>query len=532
MTADVKYQDDIAQISYLYETTYPGHAINIYMSKSDDVVPTRGRAHTRHGTVNPWELGQNYLGLAQCGNRDIAAPQIDAFVALGRTPTPAEFATHGQPAIMRSKKVKLMFQVSPMALEYAKFRWETRGRAKRDARHGWSKIPLSHDFFSPTNDPKSAGADKRPAILIGFHWLEHGGAEKLAFDTVEWALEAGLRVFVISELDGIHRLQTKLPDHPDVTFLRSDRYLPAEDVPRFVRNLVEIENIKVIHIHHCSPIYEALPAIKSSLPGVEIIDSTHIDEHFDGGFVRISGVWSNFVDHHHIISRELAELYTQKFQVRKKLVLGRLLERSDKDITLSPFSLTAGQKTLTVAFVGRMTHQKRPGLLAAQMRALAKWAVAKDIKIAFEIVGEGPHLNPLKALVSRYNLTALTKFHEANSDVRAVLEASDILLLPSSNEGLALVCYEAIEHGAIPITSDVGAQSELIPEALLTDANPLKALSRTVDVVSDLLDDSDKLAAVQKELTEKYHAIRAEPTAQEVLSVLYLRAAQVNAEDQ
>jgi glycosyltransferase involved in cell wall biosynthesis len=525
VTADAKYQDEIAQISYLYETTYPGHAVNIYMSKSDDIVPLRGRAHTRNGTVNPWELGQNYLGLATCGSRDGAAPQIDAFVSLGRTPTPAEFATHGQPAAMRSKKVKLLFQVSPLALEYAKFRWETRGRAKRDTRHGWSKIPLSRDFFIPTKDPKSAGADKRPAILIGFHWLEHGGAEKLAFDTVEWALAAGLRVFVISELDGIHRLQTKLPDHPDVTFLRSDRYLSAEDVPRFVRNLVEIENIKVIHIHHCLPIYEALPAIKSSLPDVKVIDSTHIDEHFDGGFVRISGVWSNFVDHHHIISRELAELYIQKFQVRKKLILGRLLERTDQKISLSPFSLTTGQKTLTVAFVGRMTHQKRPALLAAQMRALAKWAVTKDIKITFEIVGEGPHLNPLKALVSRYNLTALTKFYDANTDVRAVLEASDILLLPSSNEGLALVCYEAIEHGAIPITSDVGAQSELIPEALLTSAEPRASIKQVVSIVEMLLCDAAKLEAAKAALTTQYAAINSDPTAYEVLRPLYTAAA-------
>jgi glycosyltransferase involved in cell wall biosynthesis len=99
------------------------------------------------------------------------------------------------------------------------------------------------------------------------------------------------------------------------------------------------------------------------------------------------------------------------------------------------------------------------------------------------------------------------------------------LLLPSSNEGLALVCYEAIEHGAIPITSDVGAQSELIPEALLTSAEPRASIKQVVSIVEMLLCDAAKLEAAKAALTTQYAAINSDPTAYEVLRPLYTAAA-------
>lgn len=513
-------QAEIDKATYLYETAYPGYEIDLYLSQSNDVVPPRARVVEGHTDLREWEMAPGYLGLFQVGQRGTHAFKVSVFISLPRKPNPAEYKSHGQPRVMVSRKARLLFKTSPLALEYAKYVVEQRHIQKRYDVHGWDKLQCARDFVRP--DPSAH--DVRPSILIGFHWLEHGGAEKLALDTVHWALEAGLRVFVVSELDGLHRVQDKLPDHPDVVFLRTDRYLPADQLARFFMPLILRENIKAIHIHHYTPIYEILPSIKSQHADITVIDSTHIVEHHDGGFVRIAGVWSNFVDVHHVISHELETVFLDKFQVRDKVVLGRLLDHDRTAAARAPFSLEAGQDKITIAFVGRMAHQKRPTLVALQMKALAAWAIENDVKIDFQIVGEGPHLEIFKALLARYNLAGISTLHEANTDVPALLAQSDILLLPSSNEGLALVCYEAIEQGVVPISSDVGAQSELIPESLLTSANPLTSIKQTVSIVETLLQDKAALDAAKTALGGSYETVSQDPKAYDVLMPIYTAA--------
>src|ERR1022692_3130938 len=47
-------------------------------------------------------------------------------------------------------------------------------------------------------------------------------------------------------------------------------------------------------------------------------------------------------------------------------------------------------------------------------------------------------------------------------EMRLVMSASDLLLLPSREEGIALVLFEAMSMGAVPVATDVGGQRELV----------------------------------------------------------------------
>ncbi|MDN3713788.1 glycosyltransferase [Paracoccus cavernae] len=195
-------------------------------------------------------------------------------------------------------------------------------------------------------------SDQRPAVLVGFHWLEVGGAEKLAFDTVNWALEAGLRVIVVASVPALQRLADRLPNHPDVQFIRVDRFLPHHLWPRFLVKLIEQENIRLIHIHHCTPIYAALAHIRATIPQITVIDSTHIVEYNDGGYPRISGVWTNYIDFQHVISNQLKTFFDTRFHHRDKVLLGRMLTRSEEEITLPPVTMEAGKRSSTSPISG------------------------------------------------------------------------------------------------------------------------------------------------------------------------------------
>lgn len=523
----VNFLEDIAdadQIRFIYETAFPEHRIQLHFVQTDSVVPPRARVFMGDSPRFAGDTAAGYLGAWRIGSNDPAATVVNAFIYLPRAATAYEWENHGQDGIMRSKVARAIFSIYPLGISKLRYFLRQRHEKRAIESGGAPRIhggPIVVDATTSTQKP-------RPAILIGFHWLEHGGAEKLGYDTVNWALEAGLRVFVVSQNDGLHRLADRLGDHPDVQFIRIDRYIDGNSQFPFLRHLIVNENIKLIHNHHCTTLYAALPMLRLANPDLKVISSTHVWEYGNGGFVGLDGQWADFIDTHHVISRQIPQLLAQKFDVTSGIELGRLLDNRNAQDALPELRLSSNSNKITFAFVGRMSYQKDPILLVYIIQRLHRWARKNNIATEFEILGEGPLLPPVKALVARLKLKEVTKFHLADADVAALMKRADILLLPSENEGLALVCYEAIESGAIPICSDVGGQSELIPEGLLFDALPRKAINQCVDIVDRLVKDPAFLANIKIQLQANYNTIKAEPSAYDVLMPRYLEAAKVN----
>lgn len=518
-----RLQQELAEITAIYDRLYHDRALELVLLEGSD--PVWSAPHVTEGpmTLRPHHLGANFLGrIARPGPHPGAQP-VTVVLSVPRSPTPGEIQ-HAEVPWKPQRGLKLVFGLAPMLYEQIRYTAEMIRKRRAARRHdrtslifgqGAAMLPNSHRAPSPA----------RPAILIGFHWLEVGGAEKLAFDCVTWALEAGLRVFVVASIPSVQRLADRLPDHPDVTFIRLDRYLPHHLWPRYVARLVQDENISLVHIHHCQPLYESLPQLRVTAPWVRVIDSTHIIEYANGGYPRISGVWSNYIDTHHVISGVLADYFRDTFHLLDKVRLGRMLTRSADAVTLPPPNMTTGKKSLHVTFVGRLYYQKRPIVMVRTLRALSRWARRNGVELRGTVVGEGPFEGAVARLLQRYGLAESVTTQPAGADVPALLRESDILLLPSNNEGLALVCYEAIEQGCIPISTDVGAQAEIVPDDLRVGLPPAVSVRETVRAVDRLWRDPDFLAQQQAALEAAWTRLTADPTAKEVLMPAYLTAA-------
>lgn len=516
--------DEIEEIRFIHETLYPGRRLDVHLWTGGAPLPTPAVIDEDAG-YGPEVVGQNYLGQVIMGDAGSVLPAKRLYLTIPDRPTKGDLAESYMPWAARPRKFRAIFGLSPMLFEHGKYRVERRNAARMQRNHDFRKLTLSHRLSLPG---KSAlrDTDRAPAILIGFHWLEVGGAEKLAFDTVDWALDAGLRVFVIADRPGLQRSADKLPDDPRVHFLRTDRYLPRGLYPVFIERLIAQQNIVLTHNHHCTVLYECLPAIKANFPAVKNLDSTHIVEHADGGYPRISGVWSNFIDVHHVISADLKRFYNRNFQVPAKTRIGRLLAPEAREMTPDMPSIAAGAKTCRIAFVGRMVHQKRPVVAVRIMQALARWGRSQGIDFRFDIVGEGPYAEAVGYLIRRYRLRDRVQLHAAGADVPAILGKSDVLLVPSANEGLALVCYEAIAAGCVPVASAVGAQHEIVPEETLVPVAPFACVAQSVAVVQRLLTDQDFTDRVTTGMRARYDALRQEPLAREVLDPIYRAAAE------
>ena len=407
---------------------------------------------------------------------------------------------------------------TPILLERAKHHVEERNRRLLSKRHQHS--PLSRDP-ADANRPKERDRSKRPAILVGFHWLEIGGAEALAFDSVRWALAAGLRVLVIGDRPAPQRLADQLPDHPDVEFLRPDAYLPHDNWFRFLDRLIATENVVALHLHHHKRLYDNLMRLRETWPDLHVIDSTHIIEHKDGGYPRASGVWSRYIDTHHVISTELINYLTHGFGVGPRVRLGRMLPPRSSDAPRPKLRFTPGQKSLRLGFVGRMVHQKRAPLAIHLVIRLRRWASSNGITLHLDMVGTGPYLDVVKTMIRRHGLENMVTLHPAHTDVPALLGEIDMLVIPSANEGLALVGYAAIAAGALPISTDVGAQKELIAPQLLTPKPPAACLRRMDRLIRHLWQDAEFTETCKTATVAQFENLRNDPTAEEELGNLY-----------
>ncbi|TJZ93245.1 glycosyltransferase family 4 protein [Paracoccus gahaiensis] len=512
----------------IYELLFPTQRLQFVLSLGSDPLWARPEVIEGAYVPRPQDLGADYLGtVIRPGSRP-DAPEVTVRLAIPRPPLPSELKQSDAPW-RPIRRLGALFGASPLAYEGLRHQAEMLRKRREERRQTKVALPLG-DGSDLIDRPAAPATQHRPAILIGMHWLEMGGAEKLGFDTVTWALAAGLRVFVVASVPAIQRLADRLPDHPDVAFIRLDRYLPHKLWPRYVAQLALTENIRAVHIHHCTPLYESLPMLRMHLPWLQAIDSTHIVEYANGGYPRISGVWSNFLDLQHVISRDLVDYLQGGFHTPPgQVVLGRMRDRDAGVASLPPLRFQPGQTTLHVSFVGRLYYQKRPVVVVEILRALAGWAQKNGVAFTATMVGDGPFDGTITRLLRRYGLTDTVAQMPGQADIPALLGRSDILLLPSNNEGLALVCYEAVAQGCIPISTRVGSQGELLPEDLLVPLAPRASVKATVAAVDRMWRDADVLARHKAGLQEAWTRLSADPTAEEILMPVYRRIAQGDA---
>ena len=85
------------------------------------------------------------------------------------------------------------------------------------------------------------------------------------------------------------------------------------------------------------------------------------------------------------------------------------------------------------------------------------------------IVGEGPQRSCLEQTAAKHGLGDRVRFlgRRPHEELPDLLAAADVMLLPSSSEGLANVWVEALACGTPIVISDVGGAREVLdrPEA-------------------------------------------------------------------
>lgn len=109
-------------------------------------------------------------------------------------------------------------------------------------------------------------------------------------------------------------------------------------------------------------------------------------------------------------------------------------------------------------FVGRFNPQKNLFFLLDVLNRI------RDISWRFDVLGDGPQMNPLRNKIVKSGLAERIRLHGWVSDrlVAAFMSKADILLMPSITEGMPVVGVKALCHGLAIVGTDVGGIREVV----------------------------------------------------------------------
>jgi glycosyltransferase involved in cell wall biosynthesis len=141
----------------------------------------------------------------------------------------------------------------------------------------------------------------------------------------------------------------------------------------------------------------------------------------------------------------------------------------------------AGQPLVLAA--GRLVAAKGFDVL------LAAW---QAIPAQLWIAGEGPQRSRLEALIHDYRLQDRVRLLGQCDDIDVLMEAADLLVLPSRREGFPYVLLEALHHRLPVIATRVPGAVDVLPQAWLVAVEDAAALA---GAVSRALSDPSRLQA-------------------------------------
>lgn len=371
-----------------------------------------------------------------------------------------------------------------------------------------SDIKSVYEAWAQT--PHDSPAEARPAILFGLHWLQTGGAERWAVESIQIAKDAGFLPVVITDQNSVHPWADRAELDGCVVINLSFNYQEQYIDVAFMHALLENFNFAGVMVHHSRYLYEMLPWIKQHRPDLPVVDSLHIVEYLGGGYPGTAVHFDEFIDTHHVISPQLVTWMGNEQGVdRNKLALAPLATLTAGKASDATFKPRDAGKPLTIAFVGRLSRQKRPDVFLGLVSRLRK------LGIDFHAImhGDGEMRGIVDGLISQMKLDDVIEQRFEDVPVAQTLADSDLLVVTSINEGLTLTTFEALAAGIPVVSTDVGSQSTIVQDEALFPRRARPFIRGAADLITRLERDDTLRKPIWQAQQERVTEFSALPSA-------------------
>lgn len=360
--------------------------------------------------------------------------------------------------------------------------------------------------------------ENKKVIVFALYWADIGGAESFAIYCMQIAKKNGYKVVVCLDNKSHRLLIDKIYNISDAIYSFGD-FGTEKSKYEMAISVLMIEKPTCIHIHHSNIFYNLLPVIRYLFLNCQIFDTTHIFEHVKHDFVIESAKYSRFIDFHHVISKNLQKIYIEKLFVKKSKVIYFPLSRTVK-IKNANLEKWNNISEIYISFIGRFVNQKRP-ILFLHMANKIKKSINNKIKIHFLMMGDGVLKNKSIEYSKKIGIYDNVTFLNGTYDVNKILCTSHIIIMPSENEGLALVAMEAVRANCLVISCNVGGQNEIISDSLLISRYPIKATSQVVKIINMIINKDLNVLNILKDQESKIQCMDKIGNIEKLLSMIY-----------
>lgn len=306
--------------------------------------------------------------------------------------------------------------------------------------------------------------DKTRILLLLPH-MERGGADKFNLDIITNIDKNKYEIGIITTVPAESEWRQLFKDQVDDIF-ELPSFLRIEDWCPFVHYYISSRNVDIVLNIASYFGYYLFPWLRKEFPTIGLMDVVHAESKYwrAGGYPRISSATNDILEKTYTTNEYTRKIILENYGGNREKIETIYTGVDEKYFDPSKAYEDIRQKLginkdrPVILFLCRLTVEKRPFLMVE----IANKVKATRPDICFLVVGDGALYHELEKAIQARRLNNNVYLVGIQEDIRPFYAQSDLFLICSIKEGLAITTFEAMLMKVPVISSDVGGQSELV----------------------------------------------------------------------
>ncbi len=340
-------------------------------------------------------------------------------------------------------------------------------------------------------------------VLLLTDDMNAGGVARHVVDLANGLAERGIKT-IVAATDGPFRVRL----HKQIPFVNLSLFIPNSgrkslfgflSAYRVLKNTIRRENVVLIHSHkRYTDALGRVLARRMSLPHISTCHNTFASFRYASFFGDFTIACSKAMEG--MLIKDFGKNPKAIKQIYNGILPFREYDKNEKVQVLKDLHISNTKRI--IASVGQLIASKDRATLIRAIGILKKRNAINNI--LFAILGEGEQKMKLEELVFKEEIENHVMFLHGMSNVEALLNVAEFMVLSSVREGLPYVLMEAASICKLHIATDVGGVSEFIINDETGLLVPPSDAEKLANAIQGLLDKPETTKRLGRNAREKF----------------------------
>ncbi|MTJ21039.1 glycosyltransferase [Dolichospermum sp. UHCC 0352] len=321
-------------------------------------------------------------------------------------------------------------------------------------------INLTQSYLAQTKEKNKI------KILFALPFVITGGADTILLQIAKYLSENNFDISVMTTIKtDPNKFGDNTPRYQEITqeIYHLYNFLESQEKWKdFVYYYLESRQIDILFIVGSAYFYDLLPGIKKDFPNIKIVDQL-FNEY---GHITNNRKYAELIDMNILASQVIEDILLQKYQESKSktrvIVHGVDTQKEFNSININQTLIRdiIPNRKFIISYMGRFSEEKCP---LKFVEIVDKLRDHKDIY--FLMLGNGPEYDSVKFKIATLGLQDKIYVPGFVDDNKPFLKATDLLIIPSSIEGIPIILLEGLSLGVPVIASRIGGIPDIITDS-------------------------------------------------------------------